>query len=118
MFRKVISLLFFISFFIPAAFAQNAGGNFTEKVIEIKNFSNVKHAQLIAGVLDQYAEGSSLMLACEEQGWVVLRINLTEVKDDEQLEVVLKLTGLECIVKNDASRKDVSAACKGDLTKY
>jgi len=118
MIRKVILFLFFLLFINLTVSAQTGGGHFIERVVEIKNFTNAKHVPLLAQLLQDFSENSAIILSCEEQGWVVFKIDLSEMAGDEQLAVILKTAGMEYVIKEGADKKDVVNACKGNLHKF
>lgn len=112
-------LIIILSAFLPAfAFAQQGGGDYVEKVVEIKNFTNEKHVQKISQLLNAYSEDSRVVLSCEDQGWVVLKINSIDIPNEDELAGILKLSGFEFTIKSGATMKDVESACTGLKRKF
>ncbi len=98
--------------------AQSLSAPPVERVVEIRNFSNEKHISLLTQLLNNVSEGSEIVLSCEEQGWVVFKLDPNEIHDDIALATILKSSGLEFFIKEGATRKEVDVACKGSLKKF
>lgn len=92
--------------------------HFTQLVLEVKNFSNQKHVQLINQALGNSLGASTVIAACEENSWVVLRLDLNFYNDPSQLLNLLKSTGIEYIIKDGATAVEVSTACKGAMQQF
>ncbi len=116
MVRKVI-LLFLFLLDQSLAKAQAVDGPFVERVIEIKHFNNAKMSPLLEQLIQNYSENSQLILTCESQGWVVIKLDLSELAGAEQLSEILKQSGFEWVIKEGATRKEVSEGCTGVLIK-
>jgi hypothetical protein len=118
MLHKVILFLVFIQFSNLSTLAQSGSGHFVDRVVEINNFTNAKHVSLLTQLLQDYSENSAIILTCEDQGWVVFKIDLDDINGDEQLAAILKSADLQFIIKVGAAKKDVVNACKGELRKF
>ncbi len=118
MLHKVILFLVFIQFSNLSTLAQPGSGHFVDRVVEINNFTNAKHVSLLTQLLQDYSENSAIILTCEDQGWVVFKIDLDDINGDEQLAAILKSADLQFIIKVGAAKKDVVNACKGELRKF
>jgi hypothetical protein len=59
------------------------------------------------------------VLTCEDQGWVVFKIDLDDISGDDQLCCHIESPpGLQFLIKVGAAKKDVVNACKGELRKF
>ncbi|MBK7889071.1 MAG: hypothetical protein IPJ86_17785 [Bacteroidetes bacterium] len=118
MLQKVILFFVINLFFNLSARGQSGGGHYIDRVVEIQSFSNAKHVTFLTQLLQDYSGNSAIVLTCEEQGWVVFKIDLDEISGDDQLSAILKSAGLQFLIKEGAVKKDVVNACKGELHKF
>lgn len=118
MLHKVILFFVINLFFNLSARGQSGGGHYIDRVVEIQSFSNAKHVTFLTQLLQDYSGNSAIVLTCEEQGWVVFKIDLDEISGDDQLSAILKSAGLQFLIKEGAVKKDVVNACKGELHKF
>jgi hypothetical protein len=86
-------------------------------VLEITHFSQQKHLSLVSNALEEVSPDSKIALVCPDKGWLVVELNLDQIANENQLESILKPTGLGVLIKTGATRKQVMDACGGDLVK-
>lgn len=98
--------------------ANAQSGHFTQLVLEVKNFSNQKHVQLINNALSGSLGESHVVASCEMNGWVVLELDLNHYRNADQLLELLKPGGFEFIVKEGATAAEVTTACKGATQQF
>ena len=119
MYSKLKWMVTFCCLAMFSAFGQqNVPHHFNEVVLEIKNFSAVKNVPQLSTVLAEYSVDSYVYITCEQSGWVVLRIETSQVVSMEHLESILKNASMDYIIKSGATSKEVIAACDGDIKKY
>lgn len=89
-----------------------------EKIVEIKNFSNAKHFPLLESLIEEIAPNISVIASCEQKGWVVFKIIEQKSNASDQIATLMKASGLDFIIKEGATMKDVSVACNGEMKNY
>lgn len=89
-----------------------------EKVVEIKNFSPAKHLPLIENLIEELAPNIAVVASCEQKGWVVFKIIEQKSGASDQIATLMKVSGLDFIIKEGATMKDVSVVCNGEMKNY
>ena len=103
--------------FVLGRYSTEPATRIMEVVVEVSHFNALKHLPAIENALNEVSEQSGVKLICPDKGWLVIEINLHQIANAEQLEAILKTSGIHCIVKTNATRKEVIEACQGDLIK-
>jgi hypothetical protein len=109
---------FLFLFLLLTANVQSMNPHELEVVVEIKNFSSLKHLPLLESIIEASAPNILVVAACEQKGWVVLRIIEQKHNAKDQIALLMKTSGLDFIIKEGATMKDVSIACNDEVKYY
>jgi|JI10StandDraft_1071094.scaffolds.fasta_scaffold1241985_1 hypothetical protein len=92
--------------------------HYSEVVIEVRNFSGVKHVPLINEAFSESWGESYVYMTCEASGWIVLRLDESMYVSSEHLLSTLKATGIVFTIKEGATATQVSNVCNGQVVIY
>lgn len=109
---------FLFLFLLLTANVQSMHPHEVEKVVEIKNFSISKHLPLFESLIEEIYPNITLIASCERKGWVVFKIIEQKSNASDQIATLMKASGLDFIIKEGATKKDVSVACNGEMKNF
>ncbi|MBK7965801.1 MAG: hypothetical protein IPK10_11290 [Bacteroidetes bacterium] len=89
-----------------------------EIVVEIKNFSATKHLPLLGSVIEATAPHVLIIASCDQKGWVVFKLIEQKLNVNDEVEFLMKASGLDFIIKEGATKKDVTIACNNGIKNY
>jgi hypothetical protein len=112
---KIVLLL--LLFFTGPIFAGEPV-HYAEVVIEVQNFTGLKHVPLINEAFSESWGESYVYMSCENSGWVVLRLDESANTSSSHLLEALKTTGIVFTIKEGATATQVSNACNGQVVIY
>jgi len=115
---KLPYYFFFFLFLLCTANVQSMHPHEVEKVVEIVNFSPSKHLPLLEIAIESTSPNVTLIASCEQKGWVVFKIMEQKINADQQIGLLMKASGLDFIIKEGATLKEVSIACNSELKIY
>lgn len=114
---KLKFVLFLLVFSTGVVFAGEPV-HYTEVVIEVKNFSVVKHVPIINEAFSDSWGESYVYMTCEASGWIVLRLDESVYVSSDHLLSALKETGIVFTIKEGATASQVSNVCNGQVVIY
>lgn len=114
---KLKYILFLLLFFTGSLFAGEPV-HYSEVVIEVRNFSGVKHVPLINEAFSESWGESYVYMTCEASGWIVLRLDESVYVSSDHLLSALKATGIVFTIKEGATATQVSNVCNGQVVIY
>ena len=122
MFSTNKSLILYTAFlFLPISMLLSAntlqGFHKQDVVVEVAHFSQLKHVAVIQNALQEVSANSKVAIVCPEKGWLVIELDLDQIASENQLESILRPTGIGILIKSGATRKQVMDACGGDIMK-
>ncbi|MBK9636445.1 MAG: hypothetical protein IPO63_00980 [Bacteroidetes bacterium] len=109
---------FIFLFLLFTAKVQSMDPHEVEMVVEIKNFNASKHLPLLENLIEATSPNIMVIASCEQKGWVVFKIIEQKFNVNDQIELLMKASGLDFIIKEGATKKDVSIACNEPVYKF